>query len=69
MTRILRTTSTKTLTSTGTTMYRPTIVDTTNRPHVRTFVGTLQKGSERAKAIARDYVRGEQEKGQQRGGK
>ena len=51
----------------GDTRYVPTIVDTTNRPHVRTPVGTPQTSAHRAKAIAAAHLRANNEKTPQRG--
>lgn len=61
----LRATATKIRLPGGAIRYRPTIVDTTNRPHVRTFVGTLQTRAGTAKRIAQQYMDGQQEKTRQ----
>jgi hypothetical protein len=58
----LRPTATKIRLPGGATRYRPTIVDTTNRPHVKTYVGTTQVRAGTAKAIAEAHVRANNEK-------
>lgn len=58
-------TSTRIRLPSGAIRYRPTIVDTTNRPHVKTYVGTLQTRSGTAKAKAEQYMDGQQEKARQ----
>jgi hypothetical protein len=58
----LRATATKIRLPGGAIRYRPTIVDTANRPHFKTYVGTTQAGAGAAKAIAEGYVSGQQEK-------
>jgi hypothetical protein len=51
----------------GETRYQGMIVDTTNRPHVRTPVGKPQARAGTAKAIAADYLKANKEKTRQRG--
>jgi len=58
----IKPTSTRIRLPSGAIRYRATIVDTKNRPHVRTYVGTTQTDAGRAKAIAEAHVSGQQEK-------
>ena len=58
----LKPTSTRIRTPTGAIRYRPTIVDTKSRPHVKTYVGTTQVRAGTAKAIAEAHVRANNEK-------
>jgi hypothetical protein len=58
----LRPTATKIRLIGGATRYRPTIVDTKNRPHVKTYVGTTQVRTGTAKAIAEAHVSANNEK-------